>query len=51
MSKNNKSLKKSTKRNSETLTNENDKEIPKERYISPEERKKTIDSLGINIIV
>ena len=39
------------KSNSETLTNENDKEIPKERYISPEERKKTIDSLGINIIV
>ena len=51
MSQNNKSLKKSTKSNSETLTNENDKEIPKERYISPEERKKTIDSLGINIIV
>ena len=24
--------------NSETVTNENDKEIPKERYISPEER-------------
>ena len=27
-------------KNSETVTNENDKEIPKERYISPEERQK-----------
>ena len=25
--------------NSETVTNENDKEVLKERYISPEERK------------
>ena len=32
-------------KNSETVTNENDKEIPKERYISPEERQKIIDNL------
>ena len=35
---------------SETVTNENDKEMPKERYISAEERQKIIDKLGINII-
>ena len=35
---------------SKTFTNENDKEIPKERYISPEERQKIIDNLGVNII-
>ena len=29
--------------NSETITNQHDKEIPKERYISPEERQETID--------
>ena len=28
--------KNSQQNNSETVTNENDKEIPKERYISPE---------------
>ena len=33
------------KNNSETVTNENDKEIPKKRYISPEERQKIIDNL------
>ena len=47
--------KNSQKNNSETLTNENDKkvpkEIPKERYISPEERQKIIDNLRSNIIV
>ena len=37
--------------NSETGTNENYKEIPKERYISPVERQKTIGSLVFNIIV
>ena len=42
---------KSFKKNSETVTNENDKEIPKERYISPEERKKIIDNLRSLIIV
>ena len=35
--------------NSETVTNENDKEIrkdiPKERYIFPEEKQKIIDNL------
>ena len=30
----------SQQNNSETVTNENDKELPKERYISPEERQK-----------
>ena len=31
--------------NSEIVTNEHDKEIPKERKISPEERRKIIDDL------
>ena len=31
--------------NSETITNEHDKEIPKGRYISPEERQKVINDL------
>ena len=31
--------------NSETVTNEHDEKIPKERYISPEERQKIIDDL------
>ena len=38
-------------KNSETVTNENDKETPKERYISPEERQKIIDNLRSFIIV
>ena len=43
---------KKLKRNSlETVTNEHDKEIPKERYISPKERQKVMDNLDINIIV
>ena len=33
----------SLQNDSETITNENDKEILKERYISPKERKKIID--------
>ena len=33
--------------NSETVTNEHDKEIPKERYISPEERQKIMDELRL----
>ena len=33
------------------VTNEHDKEIPKERYVFPEERQKTIDNLIFNIIV
>ena len=36
--------------NSETITNEHDKEIPKERYISPEERRKIIDNLRLLIV-
>ena len=38
------------KNNSETVTNENEKEmlneIPKESYMSPEERQKNIDNLN-----
>ena len=37
--------KKSQQNNSETVTNEHDKEIPKERHISPEETQKFIDDL------
>ena len=44
-------LKNSQQNNSETVTNENDKEIPKQRYISSEERQKIIDNLIFNIIV
>ena len=39
--------KNSQQNNSETVTNENDKEIPKERYIFPEERQKIIDNLRL----
>ena len=43
------------KNNSETVTNENDKgipkEIPKERYVSPEERHRVIDNLRSIITV
>ena len=41
----------SKQNNSEATTNENDKEIPNERFISPEERQKIIDNPGTNIIV
>ena len=34
--------------NSETVTNEHDKEILKERYLSPEERQKIIDDVRLN---
>ena len=37
--------------NSKKVTDENDKEIPKERYISPEEIQKIIDNLRSIIIV
>ena len=30
---------------SETVTNENDKKIPKERYMSPGEKQKNIDDM------
>ena len=39
------------KNNSETVTNENDKEITKETCISPEERQKNIDNLRSIIMV
>ena len=40
-------LKNSQQNHSETVTNEHDKEIPKERYISPEERQKIIDDIRL----
>ena len=43
--------KNSQQSNLETAANENDKKMPEERYISPEERQKIIDNLGTNIIV
>ena len=39
--------KNSAQYNLETVTIEYDKEIPKQRYISPEERKETIDELRL----
>ena len=43
--------KSSQENNSKTVTNENDKEIPKEihkeRYTSPEEKQKIIDNLRL----
>ena len=39
--------KNSPQNNSETVTNEQDKEIPKERYISPEERQQIIDDMRV----
>ena len=47
--------KNSQKNNLDTVTNKNDtempKEMPKERYMSPEERQKIIDNLRSIIIV
>ena len=43
--------KKLQQNNSKKVTSENDKEIPKEIYISPEERQKIIDNLIFSIIV
>ena len=37
----------SQQNNSETVKNENDKKISKEKYISPEERQETIDELRL----
>ena len=37
----------SQQNNSETVKNEHDKEIPKERHISPEKRQKIIDDLRL----
>ena len=39
--------KNSQQNNSETVTNDHDKETPNERYISPEERQKIIDNLRL----
>ena len=39
--------KKSQQNNLETVTNENDKEIPKEKYISPEERQEIVAELRL----
>ena len=44
-------LKNSQNNNSEKVTNKNDREIPKERYISLKERQEVIDNLILNIIV
>ena len=33
--------------NSETVTNERGEEVPKNRYVSPEERQKFIDDLRL----
>ena len=41
------SQKTSLQNNSETVTNEHDKETPKERYISSEERDKIIGDLKL----
>ena len=35
------------KNNSETVKNEHDKKIPKERYISPQERQEFIDKVRL----
>ena len=43
----NKIAKNSQQNNSETVPNERDKEILKEKYVSPEERQESIDELGL----
>ena len=42
---------KSQQNNSGTVAHEDDKEIPKERYISPEGRQKIFDNIRSIIIV
>ena len=37
----------SRQNNSETITNDSDIEIPKERYISPEEKQKIVDDVRL----
>ena len=37
----------SQQNNSETVANNHDKEVPKERYVYPEERQEVIDELGL----
>ena len=46
-----KAAKNSQQNNSERVTYENDKEILKERYISPEERQNIIDTLRLILII
>ena len=41
------SFKKLPQNNSGTVKNEHDKEIPKEKYVSPEERREIIDELRL----
>ena len=43
-------LRRPLQNNSETITDEHDKEIPKEKHISSEERQKTIDDLRLIIL-
>ena len=43
--------KNSQQNNSEIVTIKNDKEIPKERYIPPEERQRIIDNCDISRIL
>ena len=40
-------LRRSPQNNSETTTNDHDKEIPKERYVSPEQRQEIGDDLKL----
>ena len=49
--KNTKVSRSSPQDNSKTCTNKNDKKIPKEGYISPEEGEKVINDLTFNIIL
>ena len=46
----NKIAKNSQQNDSETVPNERDKEILKEKYVSPEERQESIDELGLKQI-
>ena len=39
--------KNSQQNNSETVTNEHDKEIPKEKYVSSEERQEIVDEVKL----
>ena len=39
--------KNSQQNNSEVVTNKHDKEIPKDKYVSPEERQEVIDELRL----
>ena len=41
----------SQENNLETATNEHEKGIPKEKYISPEERQKIIDDLRLKVFI